>query len=193
MDPRGWGPFGPLRRVTRASEHVLLELDGRPALSLYQSYLREDARNLPASGLLFPLGLIAEDRPEIEVIRALLGVDRTSCALILAGDVPQGGLVRLMHATLDGLVTGAGAAAQQSRRPFEGALPELSLLFTCVGRRLLLGRNSEQELDAVRDTLGTGVPMAGFYSNGEIGPFAHGARCELHNQTMTITTMSESP
>ena len=49
----------------------------------------------------------------------------------------------------------------------------------------------EEEVEAVRDVLGASVALAGFYSYGEISPFTPGAKCELHNQTMTITALSE--
>jgi hypothetical protein len=43
----------------------------------------------------------------------------------------------------------------------------------------------------VRDVLGGAPVLAGFYSYGEISPFTPSAKCELHNQTMTITTLRE--
>jgi hypothetical protein len=50
----------------------------------------------------------------------------------------------------------------------------------------------EEELEAVQDVLGKQAAMAGFYSYGEICPSAPNADCELHNQTMTITTLRET-
>jgi hypothetical protein len=187
----GWEAFGPIRRVTRSRRNVVFELDGRPALSVYETYLGEDAKDLPASGLLFPLALVSEDRDETGLIRTLLGVERETGALIFAGDVPEGGLVRLMHANIDGLVNGAGSAADSSYTSLVGLQPQFALLISCVGRRLLMGRSTEQEIEAARERLGVEVPVCGFYSNGEISPFNPSARCELHNQTMTITTFAE--
>ena len=69
--------------------------------------------------------------------------------------------------------------------------PDLAILISCVGRKLVLKQRIEEEVEAVRDVLGAGAVLAGFYSHGEISPFTPGARCELHNQTMTITTLSE--
>jgi hypothetical protein len=187
----GWESFGPIRRVTRAKRNVVYEMDGRPALSVYESYLGEDAKRLPGSGLLFPLALVAEDRQDTGLVRTLVSVDRATGALVFAGNVPQGALMRLMHAGSDGLVAGAETAAVLALTSLNAPQPQLAVLVSCVGRRLLLGRNTDLELEAVRDVLGADVPMTGFYSNGEIGPFAPVSRCELHNQTMTITTYSE--
>ena len=60
-----------------------------------------------------------------------------------------------------------------------------------VGRRLVLGERAEEEIEATLDGLPDGTRQIGFYSYGEISPFTPHARCELHNQTMTVTTLSE--
>ncbi|MBV8657863.1 MAG: FIST C-terminal domain-containing protein, partial [Burkholderiales bacterium] len=92
----GWTPFGPLRLVTRAEANVLYELDGEPALSVYKRYLGEYAAGLPASGLLFPLEMVKEDGEQSGLIRTILGIDEAAGSLLLAGDVPEGGYLRLM-------------------------------------------------------------------------------------------------
>jgi len=67
----------------------------------------------------------------------------------------------------------------------------LALLISCVGRRLVLKQRVEEEIEAVAEVFGRATALAGFYSYGEIAPFALGERPELHNQTMTITGISE--
>ena len=69
--------------------------------------------------------------------------------------------------------------------------PDLALLISCVGRKLILKQRIEEEVDGVREALGATTKLTGFYSYGEISPFTPGAKCELHNQTMTITTFLE--
>jgi hypothetical protein len=68
---------------------------------------------------------------------------------------------------------------------------ELAILISCVGRKLILKQRIEEELEGVRDVLGEQATLTGFYSYGEVSPFTRGVQCELHNQTMTITTLSE--
>ena len=68
---------------------------------------------------------------------------------------------------------------------------ELSLLISCVGRKLVLKQRIEEEVEGVQDILGRETVLDGFSSYGEISPFNPSATCELHNQTMTITTLSE--
>lgn len=186
----GWDPFGPERVVTRAEGNVLYELDGRSALQLYEQYLGEHANELPAAGLLFPLS-IRTRAGEQPVVRTILGIDREQQSMTFAGDVPEGSFARLMKANFDRLIDGAVTAAQTGHRAMAGARPELALLISCVGRKLVLKQRIEEEVEGARDVLGSDVIVAGFYSYGEISPFTPGAKCELHNQTMTITTLSE--
>ena len=191
----GWDKFGPERIVTRASGNVVYELDGRPALQLYKEYLGERAKDLPASGLFFPLSVRASAGEEKFVVRTVLGVDHDANSLTFAGDIPEGYRAQLMKANFDNLIHGAGDAGAMTLQT--GAAPPstdaLVLAISCVGRRLVLGERTEDEVEAVRDAVGSSNPcITGFYSYGEISPFATG-HSDLHNQTMTITVFSESP
>lgn len=187
----GWDPFGVNRRITRAEGNVLYELDGESALDLYRHYLGEHAANLPASGLLFPLSVTAaEGGPEL--VRTLLAIDEESGAMTFAGDLPEGGTARLMKANFDRLVDGASQAAEGSRLALGDGGAELAILISCVGRRLVLDQRVEEELEEVEEVLGSGASLAGFYSYGEICPVKETFSCELHNQTMTITTLAEA-
>ncbi|MEO8677506.1 MAG: FIST N-terminal domain-containing protein [Vicinamibacterales bacterium] len=186
----GWDSFGPERQVTRSSGNVLYELDGQSALALYTRYLGEHARDLPASGLLFPLSLRTRDG-SAPVVRTILAVNEADHSLTFAGDVPEGGYVRLMRANFDRLIDGAVEAGRISAEPAGAAGVDLALLISCVGRRMVLRQRVEEEVEGVRDIVGARAVLTGFYSYGEISPFTPGARCELHNQTMTVTTFSE--
>lgn len=183
----GWIPFGPERRVTRSEGNVLFELDGEPALDLYKRYLGDEAARLPASALLFPLRLqVGEDRT---LTRTIVGIDEAAHSMTFAGDIPQGVVVQLMRSTIERLVEGAEEAAGQIEA---GEGTRLSLLVSCIGRRLVLGQRTVEEVEAVADRLGAGNRQIGFYSYGELSPLGFVDRCELHNQTMTIATLSEA-
>lgn len=188
----GWEPFGPRRLVTRAVGNVLYTLDGQPALPLYKRYLGERAAGLPSTGLLFPLQLLPDRNADDGLVRTILGVDEAADSLTFAGDIPQGSYVRLMKAGCDALVSGAEQAAQPIAPP---AQPDSSfaLLVSCVGRRLVMGQRTEEEVDAVLAHIGRTVPTIGFYSYGEISPAGAPQSCDLHNQTMTLTLFSEAP
>jgi hypothetical protein len=188
----GWKPFGPARQVTRCAGNVLYELDGQPALDVYKRYLGDYARDLPASGLLFPFEMLGEDRNAVGLIRTILGVDEAAGSLVLAGNILENGYLRLMHASTDSLVDGATAAAQAALPPGTPHDESLALLVSCVGRKLVMGARVDEEVEAVAAVLGRLAQLAGFYSNGEISPLQDALECHLHNQTMTITHLSET-
>lgn len=186
----GWDSFGVERSVTKSKGNVVYEIDNTPALELYKSFLGEQASNLPASGLLFPLNMRTETEGT-PVVRTILAVDEENQSLTFAGDIPEGSYIKLMKANIDRLITGAEEAAKVSIEPFPGRVPDLAILISCVGRKLVLKQLVEEELEAVQEIAGNKTVLTGFYSYGEIAPFLRGARCELHNQTMTITTFFE--
>ena len=186
----GWDSFGPDRLVTRSDGNILYELDGRSALELYKAYLGPHAKDLPASGLLFPLSLRGEPGSQ-RLVRTILGVNEAEGSLIFAGDVPEGAYAQLMKANVDRLIDGAHGAAGASHAALGRGAPDLAVLISCVGRKLVLKQRVEEEIESVRDVLGDTARLAGFYSYGEIAPFLASTKCELHNQTMTITTFHE--
>jgi hypothetical protein len=185
----GWEEFGAERLVTRSIANVVYEIDGEPALDLYKRYLGEQAAQLPASGLRFPLSIQA-GKTDMELIRTLLAVDEEARSLTFAGDVPQGYLCKLMRTNLDNLIDSAGLAASAAQ-PSDKDVPGLCLVVSCVGRRLVMGQLTEEELEIVQDKLGDATAITGFYSYGELAPFSDVMQCQLHNQTMTLTTLYE--
>ncbi|TLS68941.1 hypothetical protein FEF65_00075 [Mariprofundus erugo] len=185
----GWVEFGTDRIVTRSEGNVVYEIDDQPALQLYKRYLGEQADGLPYSGLRFPLSIQAS-KDDLPLTRTLLAVDEEANSLTFAGDVPQGYVCKLMQANLDSLIDSAGQAAE-SAMPDQTSRDGLCLLVSCVGRRLVMGQLIEEELDIVRERLGEGMAMTGFYSYGELAPFSGLMQCQLHNQTMTLTTLYE--
>lgn len=188
----GWDIFGPERRITRSKGNTLYELDSKPALNLYKEYLGEKAAGLPATGLLFPLAIRKDNDSKKQLVRTILAVDEASNALIFAGDMPMGYLAQLMRANFDRLIAGAdqaGKIALASKRDLTNK-PFLSIAISCVGRRLLLGERTEEETETLLKLFPAQTQQIGFYSYGELSPDGQGD-CDLHNQTMTITTIRE--
>lgn len=187
----GWDSFGPDRLVTRSKDNVLYELDRQPALALYKKYLGEQAKGLPATGLLFPLSLRLKNG-ETSLVRTILSINEAENSMTFAGDIPEGSYVRLMKANFERLVDGATGAANMSYQSIGSFSPDLAVLISCVGRKLVLKQRTEEEIESVANILGKNTAIIGFYSYGEICPVTPTEKqCELHNQTMTITTFAE--
>lgn len=183
----GWDLFGPERLITRSQGNVLYELNQKPALQLYKDYLGELASGLPGTALHFPLAIRHTQQDAKRLVRTILAVDEDAQSLTFAGDMPEGAYAQFMRANFDRLIQGASDAATLGAN----SSPILSIAISCVGRRLVLGERTEEEVEAVFDMLPKGTAQIGFYSYGEISPYSTG-HCDLHNQTMTLTTISEA-
>lgn len=186
----GWDEFGHERTITKSEKNVLFEVDGKNALELYKEYLGPYSEELPGSALLFPLSL-REDDSERKLVRTILSVDENSHSMTFAGNMPEGAKVRFMKANFDKIIDASATAASKTLADIMAHRPELAILISCVGRKLILQERVEEEVEAARNVFGPETFFTGFYSYGEISPFSPNASCDLHNQTMTITTFSE--
>ena len=186
----GWEMFGVEKKITRSASNEVFEIDHVNALGLYKEYLGKYADELPGSALLFPLSikLPGTDEP---IVRTILSISNETNSMVFAGDVPEGSKVRFMKANFDKLIDAASDAAQNSLAQFANKHPKLAILISCVGRKIILGKRVEEEVEAVSDVFDEKTILSGFYSYGEISPLHANTKCELHNQTMTITTFDE--
>ncbi|MBM3436274.1 MAG: hypothetical protein FJY07_08690, partial [Bacteroidetes bacterium] len=77
----------------------------------------------------------------------------------------------------------------------EGGKPKAIMMFSCVGRKLILGRRTQEEVEAVQRILGKDVPLLGFYTYGEIGPIDKLKKnlkvTKFHNETVVLWVLGE--
>ncbi len=186
----GWDIFGLERTVTRSVSNKLFEIDHKNALELYKLYLGTYIEQLPGSALLFPLSVKMKDTDE-PIVRTIISIDNDEQSMTFAGDVPEGSNVRFMKANFDKLIDAANQAASKTFFNKMPASPTLALLISCVGRKVILENRTYEEVEAIQEVFGKETLHTGFYSYGEISPLMEKSKCELLNQTMTITTFNE--
>jgi hypothetical protein len=190
----GWDVFGPKRKITRSDGNVLYEVDGKPALDLYRTYLGPaESLKLPGSALLFPMRISDPRHPERSVVRTVLAVDAEMGSMTFAGDMPGGWTAQLMRGSFGRLCAGAAEATHRAIEDLASAASGggAAILVSCIGRRLLMGQRIDEEIEAAAAELPPGFPLVGFYSYGEISPHDASGHAQLHNQTMTVTLLSE--
>lgn len=185
----GWTPFGPERIVTKSKANVLYELDNKPALDLYKKYLGEKSKELPAAALLYPLKVKSTNEKQ-SIVRTILNINEAENSMILAGDILENSRVQLMMTNVDNIVDASEQAAMHALET-RNTKPELAILVSCIGRKLVLDQRVEEEIEEVIEVVGQHTTICGLYSYGEIAPFSGEKMCQLHNQTMTITLISE--
>lgn len=186
----GWDEFGKERIITKSSKNVLYEVDGKLALDLYKEYLGPYVDELPGSALLFPISVRSDDS-EKNLVRTILSIDEDNKSMTFAGNMPEGSKVRLMKVNFEKIIDGSSIAAKNSMDNGQKPSPDLAILISCVGRKLILQDRTGEEVLAAKKIFGTNTTITGFYSYGELSPFNFKSNCELHNQTMTITTFTE--
>ena len=186
----GWDEFGKERVITKSTKNVLFEIDGKKALDLYKEYLGPYVDELPGSALLFPISLRTNDADK-NLVRTILSVNEEDGSMIFAGNMPEGSKLRLMKVNFEKVINGSSIAATNTQLMHNESKADLAILISCVGRKLILQDRTSEEVQAAQEIFGNQTAITGFYSYGELSPFNPGSNCELHNQTMTITTFTE--
>jgi hypothetical protein len=195
----GWFPVGIAKKVTRAIGNVVYELDGQPALQAYERFLGKHAERLPAVGVEYPLGLLDPsgdaDKDGYFVCRATMGVDRLAGAIIFAGDVPEGSMVKMTIGNDEDIIKAAKQAAQAAigklRKDSPARMPKAVFLYSCMARKIVLGTRTDEEILAVQQAIGKDVPIIGFYTYGEYAPIGVCEQSCFHNETAALTVIGD--
>lgn len=185
----GWFPFGPERKITKSKGNIIFEIDNKPALDVYKNHLAHRAIGLPSASLSFPLNVTYENKNQA-VVRTILGIDESQNSLILAGDAPENSKVQLLMASVDAIIDGAQFATQLAMKN-RIKKAEIAILVSCIGRKLVMNNRVGEETEYVKESLDASTLITGFYSYGQIAPFNGNDYTNLHNQTMTVTLISE--
>jgi hypothetical protein len=197
----GWQPIGVAKVVTRAVGNVVYEIDGKSALDFYKTFLGDRASQLPAIGVEYPFALVDESGrvgqsstaggEEYLLLRAPMNVNHADGSITFAGEIPQGAKVKMTRAKSDAVIDASRDAAQRASKSLSGPADAV-MFFSCMARRLVLGRRTSREIEVAREIFGADVPMIGFYTYGEIGNCGDVApTCRFHNETATFLAMRE--
>lgn len=181
---RGWSPASPVYTVTQAEGNVVREIDGEPATDWYRRFFTVggELAPMPAATNRFPL-LIEGPRPERQgLYRTLRFFDQPPGAVTFWGELETGDRVRL------GMGNDASLVSTAAELP-AGPPPDAAILYSCVGRELVLGEQAGQEVATIHRVLG-GVALSGFFTFGEIGPTLRGDLA-FYNHTAILVLLRE--
>jgi hypothetical protein len=186
----GWKKTGKTMKITASRDNHLYDLNDEDALSIYKNNLGSEAAQLPMSGLRFPLMVSDPNDSEKSFVRTLLGIDNDVGMLTFAGNIPEGWTAEVMQASSDDLIEAASSAALETLSSDDKA-PDVSILVSCIGRRLVLGDKSVAEVNAVDKSYGQQTAMTGFYSYGEFSKTVENDSAHLFNQSLALFTITE--
>ena len=192
----GWTPIGLAKKVTRASGNVLYELNGESALNVLERFLGHHADKLPAIGVEYPLGLLGEwgdvGEDDYYLLRATMAVDRDEGSITFAGEIPEGAMVSLTCGDTDSILAASEKAAQLAMADLGEYEPAMIFCYSCMARKIVLGRLTQQEINRIRAVIGTSVPIIGFYTYGEYCRIQCEGPSVLHNETVTLSVLGDS-
>jgi hypothetical protein len=165
----GVRPTKKLYSVTKSDGCLIQEFDGRPAAEVYAEAIGVDMTNLEKNafglGMRYPLGMLdIEDNFWIKAPGIIIDKKGVLCA----AKVPTGAALYLMDSNPQNLINAAKMRIEKAKKKLGGKIAA-SVIFSCVMRKALLGKDIEKEIKLVRATLGNSSPFAGFYTYGEQG------------------------
>ncbi len=192
----GWSPLGKPRVATLAEGNILREIDGAPAIKIYEEYFGKDIEELykiklATMAILYPLGVYVAGEKEY-LLRNAIDVTRDG-ALICHGEIPQGAEIRLMMGNKDACLAASKEAAQEVIGNMKGKIPKVAIVFNSISRQKILGKLANKEIEIVKSALGGKTPVIGFYTYGEDAPLKalhYFGQTYFHNETIAILGIS---
>lgn len=189
----GWTPIGLSKKVTRASGNILYELNGEPALKVFERFLGKHANKLPEIGVEYPLGLVGRwgdvGEEDYYLLRATMSVNRKEGSIIFAGEIPEGAMVKLTCGDISSVLQASKKAAQLATTDLGDARAVVIFFYSCMARKIVLGRRTREEIELVREAIGPELPVVGFYTYGEYSRVRCNSPSFLHNETVTVSVI----
>lgn len=193
----GWAPIGLAKQVTKARGKVVYELNGEPALNVFERFLGQHAEKLPAIGVEYPLGFTMPSNDANQrnhyVLRATMSVDRKERSITFAGEIPEGALVNLTCGDKPSILAAADTAAKEAKNAIGEVKPEIIFCYSCMARKIVLGGRTKEEIERIQTGVSDKIPMIGFYTYGEFCPIGPMPRNHLHNETITLSVLGLAP
>ena len=188
----GWDDLGKTHLVTKAEGNILLEVDGKPALDLFNNYFKGvEYRQKEGSERLFTIpgiySLKVKRDNGVEFMRSTLIYDFERKALILAGGIKKNDKFKfcptpsfsVVELTID----------EYRKMAVDNEKVDALIMNSCAGRQFAFGPMFDDEVEGIYDIWK--VPMVGYMAYGEIGNTGEDQICEFHNVTCSLVSLTE--
>jgi len=169
--------------ATETSKRVLIEIDGKPAAEVYNSWiggaitdLLPHGGNILQQSTLNPLGRVAGYIADVPYYQLSHPDSITpDGSITLFSDIGKGDEVVLMQGTLDSLISRAGRVALSALETNMADSADIAgaLVVYCAGCMIAVQDRLEQVVESFKAAL-PGVPFLGTFSFGEQGCFLNG-------------------
>jgi hypothetical protein len=187
----GMVPMGGERNVTRSQGNVIYEIDGKPAIEVLKEYLPEHALIEDHDWMPYAISLAlvfevpSYMKDEEYVVRGVPAVRMADGSITVQTEVQDGTSIWFSSRDKEKISTRFDQMAGQIKEQLGDEKPKLVFQFECLTRGKLMFREQERQeiLRRFRQSVDPGVPWAGFYTIGEIGPV------EKHNDRHLYTSV----
>ncbi len=178
--------------VTRVSENVIHEIDGRPALQAYEKFAHDQGDDFgPATRdaymMAHELGILTADGDY--KIRAPLRATAEG-GIVMASEVPAGASVAIMSGTDQRLISASEGAARSAMTNLGAGKPGVAIVFDCICRRIFLGDDYKRQVEAFCSVIGKNIPLIGWETYGEIA-LTPGQQSGWHNSTSVVAILPD--
>jgi hypothetical protein len=171
-------PIGGERIVTRGQGNIIYEIDGKPAMEVFEEYIPEGTLTDDRDWFRYAVSLSrcfkapSYMKDEEYVVRGMPVVSMADGSITVQTEVPEGTSVWLSSQVKEKITTGFNRMAAQIKNQLDGEKPNLVFQFECGTRDKMMFRDQEklQLLKRFRQSLDPDAPRVGFYTVGEIGP-----------------------
>ncbi len=193
----GWRPIGRPHKITKANSNIIKGIDRKVAVELYEEYLGRNTDELKIEGMgkigsSYPLGMRLKEKEEY-IIRAPLKIEKNG-DLFLTAEIPEREEINLMIGDKNSALAATKEACAQALQNIPRSKIKFAIVFSDIARLHLLRRDSQEEVNIIKEMLGKDVPFFGCYTCGEYGPFyeeEYKVQSYLHNQAISIAVFSE--
>jgi PAS domain S-box-containing protein len=182
-----WKPIGKKAVITETQGRMVRRIGQMTAVDFYRHYLGE--HGFPT--IEFPLA-VYDDDPRHFYLRGPLEYNLEDGSITLTESIPQGATVQLTEAERETLLADTAHTTMTLRESSRTFQPAFAMAFSCYLRKETLGTRTPEELALLKRNLPEGLPIAGFYGFGEIGPLVRGRPSFYHNATLVTLLVGQT-
>jgi hypothetical protein len=168
----GWIPVGQKATATKVSGNTIFEIDNQPAIEYLEKYIPD--LDDPVVMGSFPLAILDDalgsDVYKYFVIRSPFFYNKEDGSVVYLGDIPENATIQMARGSREDILDGMREAIATLKKRVKDRVFNCLLLFSCAARKLMLGLDTEKEIEIALSELPDHVSINGFYTYGEIGP-----------------------
>lgn len=194
----GWQPIGRPHKITKAKSNIIKEIDKKDAIEIYEDYFEKTFDELRKDGIIrlglnYPLGIRNINKKKDYVIRIPLKVEDNG-SIILSADILEDEEISLMIGDKNLILEAASQACREAIKHLKNPDIKFAVIFSDIARLQLLRKDSQKEIEIIKEILGKNVPLLGCYTCGEYAPldlYESRGQSYFNNQGITIAVFSE--